>query len=66
LKANYWIVALDENYQWAVVSEPKHKDFWILSRVPVMGNDEFQHVLEIVKNNGFDLQKVEIVPQNCR
>ena len=33
-KGNYWIIDLDEDYQWAVVGEPKRKYLWILSRTP--------------------------------
>lgn len=31
---DYWIIGLDENYQWVVVGHPKRKYGWILSRTP--------------------------------
>ena len=33
---NYWIVALDPNYQWAVVSDPTGLSAFILSRTPTI------------------------------
>lgn len=65
-RGDYWIIALDKEYHWAAVSEPNRKYLWILSRTPVMENDEFQKVLEIVKEKGFDLNKLELTEQKCR
>ncbi len=33
---NYWIVALDPNYQWAVVSDPTGSSCFILARTPTI------------------------------
>lgn len=35
-KGDYWIIALDSDYRWAVVSEPKQWALYILSRTPTM------------------------------
>lgn len=37
----YWIIALEPSYEWAVVSEPKEKSLYILSKSPVL--PEFQY-----------------------
>lgn len=29
---NYWIIALDEDYQWAMVGTPDRRFLWILAR----------------------------------
>ena len=45
-KGNYWIIELDDDYQWAVVGEPGRKYLWILSRTPVMDEAQ-QRFLEL-------------------
>lgn len=34
--ADYWVIALDPDYQWAIVGEPGREYLWILSRTPDM------------------------------
>lgn len=34
LKAPYWVINLDPNYQWAIIGQPSRKGFWIMSRKP--------------------------------
>lgn len=36
IEANYWIVRLDKDYTYAVVSSPNYRYLWILSRASVM------------------------------
>jgi apolipoprotein D and lipocalin family protein len=31
---DYWIIDLDENYQYTVIGDPKRAYFWILIRTP--------------------------------
>ena len=33
---DYWVIDLDDNYQWVAVSEPGREYLWILSRTPRM------------------------------
>lgn len=33
-KGNYWIIALDPEYRWAVVSDPSRWSLYIISRTP--------------------------------
>ena len=30
--ADYWVIALDDDYRWAIVGEPDREHLWILSR----------------------------------
>ncbi len=57
-RAHYWIIDLDPNYEWAVVSEPKMKYLWILARKPQMDSDLYKNILENLKVKGFDLSKI--------
>jgi apolipoprotein D and lipocalin family protein len=56
---NYWIIDLDPNYQWVVVSEPKREYLWILSRTPQMSAAIYQDLLGKLHDRGFDLKRIE-------
>jgi apolipoprotein D and lipocalin family protein len=31
-KADYWVVQMDPDYQWAILGQPSRKGFWIIAR----------------------------------
>lgn len=62
---DYWIIALDENYQYAMVGHPNRKFLWILSREKKLDSDIIQNLLLQAKNQGFDTSKIEFVAQDC-
>jgi lipocalin len=39
---DYWIIDLDKDYTYAVVSEPTRKYLWILSRTPTMSQATYK------------------------
>jgi apolipoprotein D and lipocalin family protein len=56
---DYWIIDLDPDYQWVVVSEPRREYLWILSRPPQMPVSTYQALLAKLDKLGFDLKKIE-------
>jgi apolipoprotein D and lipocalin family protein len=58
--AKYWIVELDPNYQWAVVSSPfLFADFlWILCRTHTMDNDIYNQLVARLKERRFPVEKL--------
>ena len=56
---DYWIIDLDADYQWVVVSEPKRDYLWILSRTPQMPAATYQGLLAKLDKLGFDLKRIE-------
>jgi len=61
---DYWIVDLDENYQYAAASDPKRENLWILSRTPEMKDAVYQNILRRVEKLGFNPGKLTKTPQN--
>ena len=59
----YWIIDLANDYSYAVVSEPKRKSLWILSRTPKMNQDTYSQILSKIKSKGFDLDKLKMTVQ---
>ena len=60
---DYWIIGLDENYQWAIVGTPNRKYGWVLSRTPNLDNTTMNKVFGILKDQGYDPKKFEISRQ---
>jgi apolipoprotein D and lipocalin family protein len=59
---DYWIIDLDSDYQWVVVSEPQREYLWILSRTPQMPAATYQTLLGKLDKLGFDLKRLEVSP----
>lgn len=56
---DYWIIDLDPDYQWVVVSEPDREYLWILSRATQMPAATYQDLLGKLHDRGFDLKRIE-------
>lgn len=54
-KGDYWIIDLDKDYQYAVVSEPRRQYLWILSRSPIMEAKTLETLKAKIREKGFDL-----------
>ncbi|HEY0334996.1 MAG TPA: lipocalin family protein [Stenotrophomonas sp.] len=58
--ADYWVIALDPDYQWAVVGEPDRKYLWILSRSAAMPRAQFREVKARAEAMGYDLDPLVV------
>lgn len=56
--ADYWIIDLGPDYEYAVVGTPNRKYLWILSRTPQMDDMLLAQLIESVKSKGFDVTKL--------
>lgn len=63
---DYWIIDLDDNYQYAAIGDPQRKYFWILSRTPEMDDTTYQNILRRAEKLGFNPGKVNKTPQNAQ
>jgi len=54
----YWVVVLDPDYRYAVVSAPDRKYLWILSRTPIMEVATYDALLSRVAAMGFDTSQL--------
>ena len=57
-RSDYWILAVDDLYQWAVVGDPSRESLWLLSRQPQISEAQKEKLLEIVRQKGFDPQQL--------
>nr|HMN26032.1 lipocalin family protein [Ignavibacteriaceae bacterium] len=57
---DYWIIGLDENYQWAVIGTPNRKYGWVLSRTPKLDLETMDRIFQILKEQGYNKKDFEI------
>ena len=62
-RGKYWIIDLDKEYTYAVVSHPNKKYLWILSRSPEMDAQTYQEILSKLSSKGFDLSLLKKTTQ---
>ena len=61
--ADYYVLELDENYQYVMIGSSSPKYFWILCRTPHMDSETYEMLLEKARKRGYNLEKLEKVPQ---
>jgi lipocalin len=61
--ADYFVLELDKNYQWAVVGSSSDNYLWILSRTPQMEESLYNELLNKISNRGYDINKLIRVKQ---
>jgi len=59
--ADYWVIALDPDYQWALVGDPDRKYLWILSRAPSMDSALFARIRSRAEAMGYDLAPLKVM-----
>lgn len=60
---DYWVIDLDADYQLAAVSDAKREYLWVLSRTPQVSAKAYDTLLQRLKAQHFDVQKLERTPQ---
>ncbi len=61
---DYWIIGLDEDYNWAVVGTASRKYAWILSRTPEIEEAAKEEIFTILRKNGFEKNELIFTEQN--
>jgi apolipoprotein D and lipocalin family protein len=62
---NYWILALDQEYQWVLVGEPGRKYSWVLSRTPVLPPAILNAALDKAASLGYERAAFRLSPQTA-
>jgi apolipoprotein D and lipocalin family protein len=57
---DYWIIGLDENYEYAVVGAPNRKYGWILAREKELSPEQLEEAYSILRKNGYDITRFEM------
>jgi lipocalin len=60
---NYWIVDLDPDYRWAVVSDPTGTSGFLLSRTKQVSPELYQELLDRAAAKGVQIANITPTPQ---
>lgn len=52
--ADYYIMELDKDYQWAIVGSSSDNYLWILSRTPILDDETYQNLIELVNKRAYN------------
>lgn len=56
--ADYWVIEVAPDYQWAVVGSPNRKHLWILSRHPALERGLFTAIRERARERGYPVDEL--------
>ena len=56
---DYFVLDLDENYQWAIVGHPEKKYGWILSRTKSISEETQREIFSILTEQGYNINDFE-------
>lgn len=63
IKADYRIIYLDPEYQTTVVGRNKRDYVWVMARKSSIDSDEFDSIVRLIGEAGYDTSKIRVVPQ---
>jgi apolipoprotein D and lipocalin family protein len=62
---DYWVIDLDDQYQLAAVSDAKREYLWVLSRSPKIDPSLYAALLQRLRQQGFDIDKLEVTTHDA-
>ncbi|XP_015872929.3 temperature-induced lipocalin-1 [Ziziphus jujuba] len=60
---DYWVLYIDDEYQYAVVGQPSRRYLWILSRYNHIDDETYNQLVRKAENQGYDVSKLHKTPQ---
>lgn len=62
-KADFRIVYLTPDYSETVIGREKRDYVWIMARTPQIPDADYRHILDFLKEQGYDVTQIKKVPQ---
>lgn len=62
-RADYWVLARDEDYKTALVGTPDKKYLWLLARSPNISQETYAKYRQIAQQQGYDLKEFTLTSQ---
>ena len=63
IKAEYLVLFVDEEYERTIIGRSKRDYIWLMARKPVLSDAEYQEMLQVAADAGYDTSLIEKVPQ---
>ncbi|MEZ5560959.1 MAG: lipocalin family protein [Pseudomonadales bacterium] len=64
-RADYRVMYLDEDYQVTIIGRSRRDYLWIMAREPALPEDQFESLLALCRDQGYDLSGLRLVPQSA-
>ncbi|KOM40225.1 hypothetical protein LR48_Vigan04g042300 [Vigna angularis] len=61
---DYWVLFLDDDYQYALIGQPSRKCLWILCRQTNMDDAIYNQLVQNAISEGYDVSKLQKTPQS--
>ncbi|XP_016489430.1 temperature-induced lipocalin-1 [Nicotiana tabacum] len=55
---DYWVLHIDENYNYALIGQPSRNYLWILCRQNSLDDEIYNQLVEKAKEEGYDVSKL--------
>ena len=65
-KGDYYIIDLDDDYNYALVGAPNRSYLWVLSRTPHLDQNTLDQLVATAVQKGFDTTQLIYTPQTCQ
>ena len=63
IKADYRIVYLDSEYTQTIIGRQARDYVWLMARSPTISDAEYQSLIQFIQDLGYDITKINRVPQ---
>ncbi len=63
IKADFRIIYLTDDYSQTVIGREKRDYVWIMARTPTIPEADYQGILAFLAAQGYDIRRIEKVPQ---
>ena len=63
LKTYYWVLAVADDYSYAITGHPDKTYLYILSRTPEIEDSVYAKIVGIAAEKGYDTEKIKKVPR---
>ncbi len=63
LHRQQWVLAVGDEYEWALIGSPNHKQLWVLGIKSAMDPEVLAGIKAKAAAEGFDVSKLVLVPQ---
>ncbi|NQZ00670.1 MAG: lipocalin family protein [Bdellovibrionales bacterium] len=64
-KGSYWVIALADDYSWAVVTDARENSLYILSKTPEMDESLYQDIVDLAETKTDTSKLVRTSQEGC-
>jgi apolipoprotein D and lipocalin family protein len=62
--SDYQIIAVADDYRYALVGTPDRQSLWVLSRTPQLDEASYQYLVRQAHEQGFEVTRLQSTPQS--